>query len=241
MKNRNLIVSAATLLIGGAGVALFAQSRDRSDRSDGSSSSTSSSGSSDRESRRDSRSSRSRDDSRSSSSRSESTSGGGTSSASYREQYDVLADHNFFLKDRRRVTTAPVSTRPAPKPPEEMFVLTGVVYEPLEDKAFAYFEDLSAGKFVRVLTGDKLARGSIAAIDINAVAFERDGKQVPVLVGDDLTGKRASVSGSSSSSSSTSSSASGAPAPSAAPVDPNNPNLTLEERMRLRRQTEGRR
>ena len=121
-----------------------------------------------------------------------------------------------------------------------MFVLTGVVYEPLEDKAFAYFEDLSAGKLVRVSAGDKLARGSVAAIDINAVAFERDGKQVPVLVGDDLTGKRASVSGSSSAASS-SSSASGASAPSAAPIDPNNPNLSLEERMRLRRQTEGRR
>ena len=221
-------------MIGGASVVLFAQSRDRSDRTESSSNSAS-----DRDSRR---SSRSRDESRSSSSRGDSretAANSGTGSASYREQYDVLVDHNFFLKDRRRATTAPASTRPAPKPPEEMFVLTGVVYEPLEDKAFAYFEDLSAGKLVRVATGDKLARGSIAAININAVAFERDGKQVPVLVGDDLTGKRASVFGSSSSA--TSSPAAGAPSPSAAPIDPNNPNLTLEERMRLRRQTEGRR
>jgi hypothetical protein len=165
-----------------------------------------------------------------------SSSSGGASA--YREHYGVIYEHNIFIKDRRKPTTAPATTRPAPpRQPEQTLMLTGVVYEPLEGKAYAFFEDLSAGTIMRTEVGDKVARGTIAAIDIDIVAYDRDGKLTPVAVGQDLTGARASAG---SSSRSSTSSATTSPATSAPAIDPKNPNLSLEERMRLRRQQERR-
>lgn len=155
---------------------------------------------------------------------------------SYRDQYGVLSDRNMFLRDRQITATTTPTSRPAEKPPEQAFMLTGVVYEPLEGKAFAYFEDLNANTILRVGVGEKVARGIVAGIDINAVSYERDGKHTSVLVGEDLTGAKASLGASSHGATEAAS-----PGATSAPaIDPNNPNLTTEERMRLRRQQERR-
>ena len=180
---------------------------------------------------------------------SSSSGGGGTSTrTSFRERYGILSDRNIFLKERRRPTQSSSATRPAapPRQPEQQYVLTGVVYDPLEDRAYAFFEDLSAGTFVRAAVGDTVARGTISAIDLDAVAYERDGRATLVGVGNDLTGARASSPSArfGAASSASSSPAGGTTAPAAgaaaaaAPIDPNKPNLTAEEKMRLRRQQE---
>lgn len=155
---------------------------------------------------------------------------------SYRDEYGVLSDRNMFLRDRRKPATTSPTSRPAEKPPEQTFMLTGVVYEPLEGKAFAYFEDLNANTILRVGVGEKVARGIVAGIDINAVSYERDGKYTSVLVGEDLTGAKASL-GTPSSVAAEAASPGGTSVPA---IDPNNPNLTTEQRMRLRRQQERR-
>lgn len=147
----------------------------------------------------------------------------------------MLAERNIFLRDRSKPAPPPTSRPTVARAPEQNYVLTGVVYEPLEAEAFAFFEDIGAGTILRVRAGEKVARGTIQGIDINAVAYERDGKETIVSVGDDLTGARASV-GSSSTTTASSSGAGASTATSAPAIDPNNPNLTLEERMKLRRQ-----
>jgi hypothetical protein len=151
---------------------------------------------------------------------------------SYRERYGIVTERNIFLRERPRFdrnnnnngpTTAPVRT------PEQTFVLTGVVLEGGERRA--YFEDRSKNSMLRVSVGDSLARGKIAEIDIDSVAYDGgNGRQTWVDVGSDLTGTYSpSVVASSSSDHPPSTS------PADLGFDPNSPNLTTEQKMKLRR------
>lgn len=114
-------------------------------------------------------------------------------SSDYDKRYGVLSDRNMFLKDRprpRQMTTRPATTQRVETPPEtpEMrYVLRGVIIE--EDEFHAYFEDRRGG-MSRVAPGDELANGRIAQIDINAVAFEKDGAVTWIEIGQNLTGSR---------------------------------------------------
>jgi type II secretory pathway component PulC len=156
-----------------------------------------------------------------------------------RERYSVLTDQNIFLKDRRSRRTATTSSERPPmtdlqrlrETPEASFVLTGVVFEDGDYRAF--IEDAKAGKVLRLSVGEPVARGKLTQIDIDTVAYESSGKTTVINVGTTLTGVPYSAF----------TSAPGAtPAPGAAPSsplpDPNNPNLTIEERMKLRRAAE---
>ena len=155
---------------------------------------------------------------------------------SYSERYGVLAEHNIFVRDRSSLSrsssnhSSSPSTRPTIQSPEQTLALRGVVIE--EGVLRAYVEDLASGRMLRLNPGDSVARGKISDIDIDAIQYESAGHRQWIAIGDDLTGHPALVGsfyvGGLSSSSSTQ--------PSGPPIDPNNPNLTLEERMRLRRQ-----
>lgn len=145
------------------------------------------------------------------------------------DRYAVLSERNIFLKERharREPSSRPASSQPV-LTPEQSLVLRGVVLE--NDELRAYFEDLgSASDVVRVAPGEPLRSGRVVEIGIDAVAFERDGQLTWIEVGQDLTGAvstaRGSVSSSSSATTGTSVPASG--------------NLSIEERLRLRRQQE---
>jgi hypothetical protein len=157
-----------------------------------------------------------------------------------RERYAVLTDQNIFLKDRRssRRNSSTSTTGRAPTDmeilratPEASFVLTGVVFEDGDFRAFV--EDTKAARVMRLSVGDAVARGKLTQIDIDTVAYESTGKTTVINVGTTLTGVPYSAF----------TAAPGAtPAPGAAPSsplpDPNNPNLTIEERMKLRRAAE---
>jgi hypothetical protein len=150
---------------------------------------------------------------------------------SYTDRYAVLWEHNIFLRDRSRYSTnrgAP-TTVPA-RPPEEAFVLRGVVLD--EDGVCrAYVEDLNTAEILRRAVGESLARGKVARIDLDALDYERAGQHTWIEVGSDLTGAAAPLIVASSDSPSTApSSAPSAPLPNAT-----DPNLTLEQRLRLRR------
>ncbi|HEY7116765.1 MAG TPA: hypothetical protein VH475_09275 [Tepidisphaeraceae bacterium] len=169
-----------------------------------------------------------------------------TTRESDRERYAVITEHNIFLKNRR-VPSAPStgSSRPMTEierlrqTPEANFVLTGVVFE--DEQFRAFLEDIKGGKVLRLSVGDPIASGKIVAIDIDAIAYESAGKQTWIGVGTTLTGIPYSSFASSSSSSSSSSAASassGGAAPSTPLPDANNPNLSIEEKMKLRRAQE---
>lgn len=165
----------------------------------------------------------------------------------FTDEYGVVVQNNVFLRQRGAVeSNRPSSTsRPSvpPRSPEQSLMLTGVVFEDGEYRA--YFEDLSAGSVLRVLTGDAIARGIVADIALNAVAYRAaDGKIQWVDVGQDLTGTDAIVTtqpnrtGTGAPTTQPSSTVEGGSMPSTADAagqsDPS--TMSIRERMMLRRQ-----
>lgn len=163
--------------------------------------------------------------------------------------YEVVIEKNIFMRDRSRpvyrpgsrpTTTAP--TQHFTKSLEEQLVLTGIVFE--DGEYHAYVEDTSADKILRLAGGDDVAHGKITQIEIDAVQYTAAGKAPQWIdIGSDFTGHAYSgfsdssyASGSYSSSSSSSSSTPTTGASSQPAINPNDPNLTVEQRMRLRAQ-----
>jgi len=110
--------------------------------------------------------------------------------------YKVIWEQNMFVKDRRKPNSATsrgsFNSRGNERPtraPETLFALRGVVFE--ESKFYAYLEDMSAGKMLRLTVNDPIAKGKIADIEIDAVAYESNGQTTWVTVGTDLRGQSA--------------------------------------------------
>jgi len=125
----------------------------------------------------------------------------------YEDKYKLLWEQNMFLKDRRapasrytsREGNGGVPGTRTQQTPEQMYALRGVALEESESadkppQLHAYFEDTRTSKMVRVAVGESIARGKIAAVDIDAVAYEVNGQITWVTVGTDLSGKLAIVS-----------------------------------------------
>jgi hypothetical protein len=159
----------------------------------------------------------------------------------YQERYGVLSDRNIFLRERGR--PAPTSRRSdsssrssTPRPVESTYVLTGIV---LEDGQYrAYIEEVGSGRVQRLAVGDSVAKGHVLEIDIDAIAYSAGGQGTWVPIGCDLQGKPfnsfpSALSRYMSATSSTSRPSTQGAAP--LPIDPNTANLSVEERMRLRR------
>ena len=156
-----------------------------------------------------------------------------TSQRNYLDRYGLLEQRNIFLRDRSRPAPTQRSlpsaaTQPARRP-EQMLVLTGIVIE--ANGFHAYVEDNSATppKILRVAPGADLGSGRVIAIDIDAIAYEHAGNSKWINVGSDLTGQPAGLTAFLSGGAATTAPAASGPAP-----DPNDPNLTVEQRMRLR-------
>jgi hypothetical protein len=157
-----------------------------------------------------------------------------------RDRYAVLTNQNIFLKDRRSGRRDRTSTSTTSGPvdplhdiratPEASLVLTGVVFEDGDYRAF--IEDTKEGKVLRLSVGDSIARGKITMIDIDTAVYESNGKSTIINVGTTLTGIAYSAF-TATPGATPAAGASSTPLP-----DPNNPNLTLEERMKLRRAAE---
>jgi len=159
-----------------------------------------------------------------------------TSQRNYSDRYGVLEQRNIFLRDRTKPTTqrsttgsSSAATQPA-RSPEQMLFVTGIVLE--DDGVHAYVEDSSASppKILRIAPGENLGRGRVVEIQIDALAFEHAGNVNWITVGCDLTGQPAGISA-------ILGGAAGGDAATTAPVanvDPNDPNLTTEQRMRAR-------
>ena len=151
----------------------------------------------------------------------------------YNERYAILEQRNVFVRDRSRPTSRPVSsgsssTQPTRRSLEESLVVRGIAME--EYGYRAYVEDLNTGNTLRLSPGDALGRGQVAAVALDAIAYEHDGKKMWIDIGSDLTGKAsiASVSSPYASAATTS------PTTLPANVNLNDPSLTVEQRMRLR-------
>lgn len=157
----------------------------------------------------------------------------------YRERYGVLVERNIFLRNRSRppartptTNSSESGTRPSRRP-EQSYLLTGIVME--EGRRIAFIENTSTSSTERLAVGASIAGGKIIDVDFHHLEFESaSGQRSKVEIGKTLAGGERSSSGSTEV-------AGTQPSDSSAPIDPNKPNMTPEERLRLRRQQEIRR
>lgn len=111
--------------------------------------------------------------------------------SSLSEEYRLIVDNNIFIRERGRrssPSTQPTS-RPSgitPRSPEQTLMLTGIVIE--EGELRAYFENLSTGTVQRVAPGEPIGRGHVIEIMIDAVAYAGGNGVQWVEIGHDLTG-----------------------------------------------------
>lgn len=166
----------------------------------------------------------------------------------YREHYSVLSERNMFLRDRRRSSfSRGPESRPAyvARPVDETLILTGVVFE--EGEYRAYFEDTVRASVLRLRVGESVGRGVITQIQMDAIEYLNGEQHVWIDVGRTLTGSVPPPSpirtyadttpAVTAPGSTTQPSMATGVAPSPLP-NPTDPNLTLEERMKLRRAQE---
>jgi len=148
------------------------------------------------------------------------------------DKYSSISEHNIFLKDRtiKPVKATQPTTPAVVRQPEESLVFRGAVLDPGGDGVRAYIEDVANGTMLRLGEGDAVARGRISDIGIDAIGYERNGEVVWIQMGSDLTGKLVYVV-----------SEEGHAGATTGPVeiiDPNRTDLTMEEKLKLRRQQE---
>lgn len=182
----------------------------------------------------------------------------------YKDRYGVISERNMFLRDRRTRESSRSSysstSRPSytPPPPEATYVLTGIVLEE-DGQIRAYIEDTRGAKILRLAVGDNIARGSIAEIQIDGILYESSGKSAWVEVGKTLAGlpfippqqvvyvpaqtTTPSPGATTTPSTNPTEVSTTGPSDSAAPpgsvaVNPNDPSLTPEQRLKLKRQME---
>ena len=148
------------------------------------------------------------------------------------DRYTVIAERNIFLKERssrRPSERSTSSTQPSRRPLEESFVLVGIVRE--EGEWRAYVEETGRSSTRRLTAGDEVARGKVTRIDIDGIEYDAGEAPTWVAIGSNLMGRWSGGS----SGLSLSSTPAAADGPTTLPFDSNDPNLTLEQRMRLRR------
>jgi hypothetical protein len=162
-----------------------------------------------------------------------------TQPSSYRDHYYVLVERNIFLKERRR-PTGPAGVFPrTERQPEQTYALTGIVEEDGQYRAYFEHSGTSSASFVRTSIGDPIARGKVTDITIDAVEYEQEGQRRWIVIGYDLTGSVSARSTPSAYTSGSATSPTTGPSDAAAlNFDPNDPNLTAEQKMKVRRMRE---
>jgi hypothetical protein len=152
------------------------------------------------------------------------------------DYYKVISERSVFLRDRRpRERRAERSAPPVVRPPERDYVLTGVAGQGQERLAF--IENTRTGETLRLRRGSEVAGGRITEIAMEHVTFEKNGAGTRVELGLSLGGTSASRPAEAA----PAAEAEG-PAPSPSPAEASKPRsqgqLSILERLRLKRQQE---
>jgi hypothetical protein len=157
--------------------------------------------------------------------------------ANSKDHYAILTEKNIFVRNR----PATRANRPPSngiRRPEEMLVLTGIALQ--EGRHVAFIENRSTNVTQRLLPGAPVLGGNVVAVGFDSLEFESGGKNIQIRVGrnflGDVSAAPAPPAGATTlPSGSTTAPASAGTAPASPPL-PNDPNLSAEERMKLRRQ-----
>ncbi len=109
-------------------------------------------------------------------------------------KYSIILQRNIFSRQRSpfrpRDRNAEARAVAAPNP-ETHFVLKGVVQE--DNQFIAFIEDTQGGGVLRLRQGDKVARGAIKTLSLDALEYQLEDKTISVRLGCDLEGTRAPV------------------------------------------------
>ena len=110
---------------------------------------------------------------------------------SFAEEYGIITRKNIFLRDRRSAadTENHAVTRPVPPTPmEKTYALVGVAVGDQDSRA--YFEH--SGMIEKHVVGETIGRGTVCEIQVDGVIYESQGRRTVVKVGQDLSGDMSS-------------------------------------------------
>jgi hypothetical protein len=160
----------------------------------------------------------------------------------YTTKYVLLEQKNIFLKSRvpwRDPARRDPRGEQGPRRPEDLLVLRGIALQ--EGRRVAFVENTSSNTTSRLTPGSAILSGKIVEVGGDYIAYEADGgHQTRIEIGRNFAGAVAAAGGFTPSSSTAGSGSftvtgSASASSSAAPADPNNPALSVEERMKLKR------
>jgi hypothetical protein len=108
--------------------------------------------------------------------------------------YEIILKRNIFSRQRRpaRQIEENSQARNVVVPnPESYFLLKGIVQE---DNQFpAFIEDTQGGSVLRLRQGDRVARGAIKALSLDAIEYELESRTSTIRLGYDLEGGHGAV------------------------------------------------
>jgi hypothetical protein len=108
-------------------------------------------------------------------------------------KFDIISQRNMFSRQRVPFRPQePVVERPRVMPnPESYFLLKGVVQE--NGQFIAFVEDKQSGSVLRLREGDRVARGTVKSLNLDALEYQLGDKTVTVNLGLDLEGGRGAI------------------------------------------------
>jgi hypothetical protein len=170
------------------------------------------------------------------------------------DRYGILNDKNIFLRGRPPTRRPGERSSRAARRREEEFLVTGFALQ--EGRRVALIENTATRSTQRVVQGESIAGGKITEVKFDSLEFETGGKQFKVAIGHNLLGETftaapapeapagaAPAAAPAAGGAAAQAPAGAAPAQAAngaaaakpgAPL-PGDANLSLEERMKLRR------
>jgi hypothetical protein len=110
-------------------------------------------------------------------------------------KYDVILGRNIFSRQRRsarREAEMREASKVVPPNPESYFTLKGVVQE--NDAFIAFVEDSQSGSVLKLRQGERVARGTIKTLSLDAIEYQLENQTISVKLGYNLEGGRGAVS-----------------------------------------------
>jgi len=105
-------------------------------------------------------------------------------------KYEIILNRNIFSRQRTpfRPRDRNIESQVVVPNPETHFFLKGIVQE--NSQFIAFVEDTQGGGVLRLRQGDRVARGQVKALSLDAIEYQLEDKTVNVKLGCDLEGAR---------------------------------------------------
>jgi len=108
-------------------------------------------------------------------------------------RYSIILQRNIFSRQRSPFRPRERNNEPqvvVPNP-ETHFLLRGIAQE--DNQFIAFIEDTQGGGVLRLRQGDRVARGTIKALNLDTLEYQLEDKTISIRLGCDLEGSRAAT------------------------------------------------